>query len=43
MYMYKLCYHSGREVERTSGDIPSLYKLFVLLKFTTWNITLCKW
>ena len=33
-------YQLGREVDLTSGVIPSLYRLLVLLKFTTLKITL---
>jgi len=33
-------YHLGRLVDFTTGDIPSLYRLLVLLKFTMLKITL---
>jgi len=35
-------YQSGLDVDFTSGLIPSLYKLLVLLKFTILKITLCR-
>jgi hypothetical protein len=35
-------YHFGLVVDFTKGDMPSRYKDFDLLKFTTLKITFCK-
>lgn len=41
VYIIMETYHLGRLVDFTTGDMPSLYRLLVLLKFTMLKMTLC--